>query len=188
MERVSPERVTKALKTVDAVQIGHFVLASGQESSDYLDLRRLRSFPGAKRIVVDAYEYILQGLKFDLLADVPTSATVIVSSLSDRLFIPQITPRLERKKHGMGNRIDGIFHPGQRVVLIDDLITTGESIIQAATVLRKADLLVNDAAVLVDRVQGGKETLEAAKLNLHAYITFPSLLELYARINLTDPT
>lgn len=187
MERVPPERVARALKAVDAVKVGHFVLASGKESLIYLDLRRLRSFPGPKKVVVDVYEHMLEPLDFDLLADVPTSATVTVSSLSDRLLIPQITPRPERKSHGMGNNIDGVFQPGQRVALIDDLVTTGGSIIQAAKTLREADLIVENVAVLVDRMQGGREALEAEKLNLHSYTTLPFLLEFYAKVGLEDP-
>src|SRR3989344_3812327 len=125
----------KALIDAGCIKFGDFTLASGLPSPFYVDLRRLRSYPTEKKHVVIAYEELLKDLRFELLADVPTAATPLVASLSDRLMVPQITPRMDIKDHGSGAKIDGNYSTGEIAVVIDDLITTSRSKIAAIDVL-----------------------------------------------------
>lgn len=176
-----------ALIDAGCITFGEFTLASGLPSPIYINLRRLRSFPGEKMMVVGAYEELLHPLEYNLLADVPTAATPLVSSLSDRLGVPQITPRMDVKTYGLGDRIDGQCKAGQIAAVVDDLITTAKSKLEAIEVLKGEGLIVRDVVVLVDREQGGKEQLASLGFQLHTAFTMPSLMEYYNRVGLVTP-
>lgn len=183
----APQRsIADALLEIGAMKFGAFRLKLHGTNPDaplspfYIDLRILRSFPGAKAKATDAYIESLKALEFDVLADVPTAATPLVSSISDRLKIPQITPRMDKKNHGTGARIDGVFEEGQVAVLVDDLVTGADSKMEAVDVLRAGGLEVRDVVVLVDREQGGREQLAEAGLKLHSVLGIHDLLKYYA--------
>lgn len=147
----------------------------------YIDLRMVRRFPTVRRKVVQVYIDMLKGLKFDLLADVPTSATPIVGIISDRLGVPQITPRSDAKTHGTGAKIDGLLKEdkGKTAVMIDDLITRADSKFEAAKVLKDFGIKVKDVVVLVDREQGGKKELAKKGFKLHYAFTLSQMMELF---------
>lgn len=150
-------------------------------------MRRIRSFPEQKVVVVDAYTDLLKPLTYDVLADVPTAATPIVASLSDKLRVPQITPRMDQKAHGTGAKIDGVFKEGDTTVVVDDLITKATSKLEAIEVLESAGLKVTDVVVLIDREQGGRQELEERGYQLHAALTLPHMVSLYKAIGLITP-
>jgi uridine monophosphate synthetase len=144
----------------------------------YIDLRIIRSFPIVMRWVVSLYVELVRDLQFDLVADIPTAATPIVTLMSQQMVVPMITPR-EPKGHGTQSNIDGVFAAGQTVLVVDDLITAADSKIATAQVLEMHNLVVHDMAVLIDRQQGGKEKLAAANYRLHAGFELVRLLEIY---------
>jgi orotate phosphoribosyltransferase len=154
----------------------------------YLDLRVLRSYPRtAKAVAVKLFEAMGTGLGADVLADVPTAITPVVSSLSDLTGIPMITPRLA-KDHGTGGDIDGNWSvDGATAVLFDDLVTEAHSKIEAATILRGVGITVKHVVVLVDREQGGRRQLEEVGLTLHTAFTITELLALYREIGKITP-
>lgn len=180
----SQQRVARAVLEAGCIRFGQFTLQSGRSSPIYVDLRLLRSLPLQKRTVVSEYKRLLKPVEFDLLADVPTAATPIVSSLTDRflqdgLIKPQITPRHDAKAYGSGNVIDGVFQKGQVAVLVDDLITTAASKLRAIGILEEAGLAVRDVVVLVDRDEGGGEELKQRGYRLHASMTLPEMARFY---------
>lgn len=120
----------------------------------------------------------MAGVIYNLVADVPTAATPIVTLLSEDSGRPMITPR-EPKDHGSQASIDGVFEPGQIVLAVDDLITGADSKLAAVKILRDAGLVVTDIAVLLDREQGGREQLAKHGLTLHAIWTISALLAFY---------
>lgn len=182
---VDAEPAIKALYDAQCVMTGEFLLRSGASSSIYWNLRNLRSFPRAKATVVDTYVELLKGIEFDHIAgaqfnhvvDVPTAASPLVASIADRLQISQLTPRTGIKDHGISVPVDGVFKEDDLVVPIDDLITSGTSIIEAVEVLRAAKLRANDVVVLMDRMMGGEENLKAKGLRLHYAFTMREALE-----------
>jgi uridine monophosphate synthetase len=93
----------------------------------------------------------------------------VAASLAGR--VPLIYPRREEKGYGTRKRIEGQFKPGERVVLIDDIITDGASKLEAIAPLEEAGLVVRDLVILVDREQGGRELLAARGYTLHAVLT-----------------
>lgn len=148
----------------------------------YLDLRVLRSHPEARRLAVEALMKVSTDCsRYDAIADVPTGVTPIAAILADRLHVPLITPRMDVKQHGTGARIDGHFKPGDRVVLVDDILTGAASKFEATSVLTEAGLVVEDVLVLVDREQGGRHALAARGQSVHAVFTISDLIERWRR-------
>ena len=193
------EILSLKLFDVKAIKFGTFKLKlhdahpEAPLSPIYIDLRVLRRFPKAKAAAVDAYWEIANPLRFDLLADVPTAATPLVASLSDRLGAGMVTPRTDSKGHGAGAKIDGLQESdrGKTVLLVDDLVTKADSKLEAASTLIQNGLVIKDVVVLVDRGQGGKEQLAENGLVLHSAISMPQMLDFYTRIgqiSITDRT
>lgn len=172
------ETLAVTLHDIGAVQIGRFRLHSGRESRIYLDLRILASFPAALRQVASAYRSLLTSLQFDLLAATPLAGLPIGTAIALEMDVPLIYPRKTAKSYGTGKQIEGRWAVGQKAVVVDDLVTSGDSILETIASLKAAGLHVGDAVVLIDRQQGGREMLEAQGYHLHAVISLPDLLSL----------
>lgn len=196
-QEIHPEDLTEAqealsvqLFNIGAIKFGNFRLYLHDENPEaplspvYFELRVLRRFPEAKQAAVDVYEELVRPLKFDLLADVPTAATPLVSSLSDRLGVGMVTPRTDAKVHGSGAKVDGLLEAdkGKTAVVIDDLVTRADSKLKAISVLKENGVDVKDVVVLVDREQGGEEQLAAEGYTLHSALRRNQMLEYYARV------
>jgi orotate phosphoribosyltransferase len=155
---------------VRALQIGTFTLTSGKLSSYYVDLRTVPSYPGAYRYVVDAYLALLKNEvgvdKFDVIAGVPTAGLAFSSPVALQLEKPMIYVRKEEKDYGRKKRIEGTLNLGSKVLVMDDLITTGHSIMGAVDAIREEGGEVKNVAVLIDRLEGGKSNLKKAGVTL----------------------
>ena len=180
----SPQRVVskhEALITklfeYQCVKFGDFTLASGVHSPIYIDLRRVVSFPDLFRLTAAAYTEVLQGQEFDLVAGVPYAALPLSAVIALKIGWPLIYPRKEAKGHGTGQQVEGAFKPGQKVVLLEDVITSGGSILTAAQTLRAEGLQVSDAIVLVDRKQGGVEALSQQAIRVQAVLDIYTILD-----------
>ncbi|MGH2536337.1 MAG: orotate phosphoribosyltransferase [Candidatus Promineifilaceae bacterium] len=172
------EALALAIFDIGAVRLGSFRLHAGRTSPIYLDLRLLPSHPAALRQAAGAYAGLLRGLDFELIAAAPLAGLPLGTAVALALDVPLIYPRPAPKAYGAGKRIEGAWRPGQRVVLLDDVITSGASLLEAAGALRAAGLVVLDAAVLVDRGQGGQAALAAEGLALHSALSLAQLLAL----------
>lgn len=176
MALLAEEALALTLFEIGAVRFGKFTLHSGRTSPIYLDLRLLVSFPAALRQVTAAYREVLTTLNFDLLAATPLAGLPLGTALCLDLDRPLIYPRKTVKSYGTGQQIEGKFEVGQTAVVLDDLITSGDSLLEMIATLKAAGLHVNDAAVLVDREQGGRQTLHEHGCQLHTVTTLGRIL------------
>jgi uridine monophosphate synthetase len=166
-----------SLLEAGCIKFGEFTLKSGLKSPIYIDLRQIITYPKLLETVGAAYLPLLKILKFNRIAGLPYAAIPIATAISLQGGYPMIYPRKEVKEYGTRAEIEGEYHPGETVVVIDDLATTGGSKFEAIEKLTTAGLKVRDVVVLVDRQSGAKESLAAAGFRLHAVLTITELLD-----------
>lgn len=177
----SATALTLNLFDASCIRFGKFVLASGKTSPIYIDLRLLPSYPTLFRQVISAYVQLLIPLEFDLIAAIPYAALPIGTMVALEMGRSLIYPRKEAKTYGTARTIEGVFSPGMRAVVLDDLITTGDSKLKAIEPLEQAGLKVEDIVVLIDREQGGKEFLEARGYRVYAFLRLREMLEILVK-------
>ncbi len=172
------ERMILELREVKAIDFGQFKLKSGLLSPYYMDLRLLVSYPHLLQVISEVMWEKLRLIPFDLIVGVPYAALPIATAISLTHNRPIIYARKERKEHGKGKLIEGVFHKGQHVVVIDDVITDGASKIEVIKPLEDEGLVVNDVIVLVDRGQGGPQRIREAGYNCHTITDMKEILEI----------
>ena len=165
------------LLSAGCIKFGEFTLKSGLTSPIYIDLRRIITHPKLLADIAQAYLPILSILEFSRIAGLPYAAIPIATAISLAGDYPMIYPRKEAKTYGTKAEIEGEYHAGETVVVIDDLATTGGSKFEAIEKLTGAGLIVKDVVVLIDRQSGAKESLAGAGYSLHAVLTIGQLLE-----------
>jgi len=169
--------LVEGLLSMGCIQFGEFTLKSGLISPIYIDLRRLVAYPGWMTQVADAYIQQLAQLEFARIAGLPYAALPIAAAISLQGNYPMIYPRKDVKDYGTAAAVEGIYYPGETVVVIDDLATTGGSKFEAIEKLTEAGLIVRDVVVLIDRESGAKEALAAEGYQMHALFTLSQLLD-----------
>ncbi len=165
------------LLDVGCVKFGEFTLKSGAKSPIYIDLRRLVAFPESLKEAAAAYAEIMDALEFDQLAALPYAAMPIGTAISLHGNWPMIYPRKEVKEYGTKVQVEGVFEEGQKVVVIDDLISSGESKIEGIEKLNAVGLKVQDIVVLIDRQSEGVDFMGEHGYTLHSVFTLPQLLD-----------
>ena len=171
------DAVAAGLLVTGCIQFGQFILKSGLISPIYIDLRRLAGFPELLSQVAAVYLPLLNRLQFHRLAAIPYAALPIATAISLQGGWPLVYPRKEAKTYGTQVEIEGVFAPGEQIVVIDDLATTGGSKFEAIERLIKAGLKVKDVVVLIDRQSGAREALTAAGYSLHSVYPLTHLLD-----------
>lgn len=166
--------LTESLYQIGAIQFGEFKLKSGQTSSIYINLRKIISYPQLMRNIAAAMWDKVSNSQFDLVCGVPYTALPIATCLSLDHNIPMVMRRKEKKDYGTKQLIEGVFNNGQRCLIIEDVITTGGSIIETAADLTDAGLVIHDVVVLIDREQGGRENLEK-HFTVHSILTLSEI-------------
>jgi len=174
---VNPENFIVNLYDIGAIQFGSFELKSGITSPIYLDLRKTFTFPHVLRQVAELLWLQVQPLYYDLICGVPLTALVFASSLAMKQQLPMIVCRKERKSYGKQNRIEGEFFPDQHCVVIEDLITSGASLLETIEPLKEESLVVTDIVCLLDRQQGGRERLEERGYRVHPVFQLTDMLD-----------
>jgi orotate phosphoribosyltransferase len=163
------------LNKIGAIKFGTFKLTSGRTSPYYIDLRIVPSFPDAFQTVCHLYVKLIEknlGVdSFDRVAGIPTAGIPFASVVAYNLKKPFLYIRPRPRLHGRERRIEGVLMPGNRVLLVDDLVTTGLSLRKSAKAVRAEGGVVTDVAVLMDREEGGKECLAKDNLKMHYLLT-----------------
>lgn len=178
------------LQQSGAIKFGNFKLSSGKDSAYYIDLRLVPSFPHQFRKMIKSVQNLISekiGLdSFDYIASVPTSGLVIASALAMETVKPLIYIRQKPKDYGTGSLIEGRIPPGSRVVLIDDVGTTGHSLLNAIKALKEAKVVVDSAFVIINRLEGARENLEAEKVKLYEITDILAISNILHTENILD--
>jgi orotate phosphoribosyltransferase len=154
------ESLIDSLYQIGAIQFGHFQLKSGQTTNIYLNLRKIISYPTILKMVSAAMWEQIAHCDFELICGVPYTALPIATCLSLQHDIPMVIRRREKKDYGTRQMIEGVYEPDQPCLIVEDVITTGSSILETADQLKSVGIIPSQLCVLIDREQGGKETLE----------------------------
>jgi orotate phosphoribosyltransferase len=176
----SVDEFCKILLRTGSLKFGTFKLASGLLSPYYVDLRLIPSNPEAFLRTVGMYRSVLEPdliRRTQRLAGIPTAGIAYAAVVALNLSKPLLYVRREHKEHGRERRIEGLLQPGDRVVILDDVVTTGRSLLEAAQAIRAEGGVVEDAVVLLDRQQGAKGQLQKSGLKLHAFTTMRHIAE-----------
>lgn len=174
------------LLSAGCIKFGSFTLKSGLISPIYIDLRQIISHPKLLSQVAESYQLLITKLQFTRIAGLPYAAIPIATAISLQGNYPMIYPRKETKTYGTKADIEGEYHQGETILIIDDLATTGGSKFEAIEKLTGVGLVVKDIVVLIDRQSGAKESLSQAGFNLHAVLTINELLDYWESTNKVD--
>jgi orotate phosphoribosyltransferase len=178
MSKLIEEELPKILIHTGALKFGMFTLSGGKLSPYYLDLRVLPSFPDAFHASIDLMGKTARGVAdIAKIAGIPTGGLPWASVLAYNLSKPLVYVRKEVKHHGREKMVEGLLAPGDKVLLVDDVITSGKNILDAMQTLRNEGGVVEDALVLVDREEGGREHLLKAGVKLHAVTRISELAQ-----------
>ena len=164
-------------KLIDAgiIKHGEFTLKSGQKSSIYIDLRQIIAYPELLVTVAEGMWTKIASLSPSLICGVPYTALPIATVISIKHNIPMLIRRREAKDYGTKKMIEGLYEPGQSCVIIEDVITTGSSVIETIDLLEAHNIKVTDAVVYIDREQGGKENIESRGVRCQSVFTLSQL-------------
>lgn len=169
-------KLAKLLYYSGCIKFGTFVLKSGITSPIYIDLRIAISFPVLLKTIAKEYSTILDRIHFDKIVALPYAGLPIGTAICLEKELPMLYPRKETKSYGTKASIEGIYYRGEKVVIIDDLVTSGASVYEALEKINDADLIVKDIVVLIDRESGGCDKLTKDGYNLHYIFKLKDLL------------
>ena len=161
-----------------------FKLASGLTSPFYVDCRSLMAHPSARRLVAQLAYDTLGRVQLDCLGGLEIGAISIATTISDFAFTAQpsrnwrtFVVRKQAKDHGLGKLIEGAVRPGDRAVIVDDVLTSGGSLLKAVAAARHAGLTVTHALVIVDRnEQEGRSKVQAEGVTVLGLLTIDDLM------------
>jgi len=172
------------------IKFGEFILASGKKSSYYVDLRLVPSYPHEFRKMVKFLQNeITQNIgldNFDSIVSVPTGGLVIASALAIETVKPLIYVRSKPKDYGTSKSVEGKIYDGMKVVMIDDVATTGGSVVNAIKSLKEVNISVKDVYVIVDRMEGAEHVLSELGVNMHSILNIVQITETLYEQNLVD--
>ncbi len=178
----SAKQIAEFLLQIKAIKLqpsNPFTWASGWKSPIYCDNRKTLSFPVVRAFIRDSFTEKIKSSypNAELIAGVATGAIAHGVLVAEKLGLPFIYVRSEAKEHGLGNQIEGYFEPGQKVVVIEDLISTGGSSLGAVRALREAGCdLLGMTAIFTYEFKKAEDGFAAAKCELHTLSNYTELI------------
>ena len=172
------------------IKFGEFKLASGKSSSYYVDLRLVPSYPHQfRRMIKHLQNMISEQIgfdNFDTVGSVPTGGLVIASSLAYELVKPIVYVRSQAKDYGTSKLVEGVVKSDDRIILIDDVATTGGSVINGIKELKKAGAKISDAYVIINRLEGAEKNLAEEGVVLHQILDIMQIAKILHAEKLID--
>ena len=171
--------LSEALKECGALQFGEFTLASGAKSDYYIDIKKASTNPKVLRLIARlmAQKMRDEGIEADRIAGVVLGSVPLATAHSLETGIPYVMIRKEKKDHGTGKLIEGDLGSGDRVLVVEDVITTAGSSIKAIGTLREAGAVVEHVISVIDREGGGAENLAEAGVDFRPLVKASELVK-----------
>jgi orotate phosphoribosyltransferase len=171
------EELKKALEGCGAILYGDFTLASGKKSQYYIDIKKATTDPKVLGLTADLMAKKMGSAHgIQRIAGVALGSVPLAVALSLRTGIPYVMVRKEKKDHGTGKLIEGQLIPGEKVLVVEDVITSAGSAVYAVETLRQAGAVVDTVLSVVDREEGGKDVLLGMGVEMRALITASKIL------------
>nr|XP_055070540.1 uridine 5'-monophosphate synthase [Misgurnus anguillicaudatus] len=188
MSDTSLDSLILELHKIHAIKFGKFKLKSGLLSPIYFDLRVIISYPALMDRVAESLHKRAKdaGVEFDNLCGVPYTALPLSTIICSTNNYPMLIRRKEAKDYGTNRIVEGVIHPGQRCLIVEDVVTSGGSVLETAEALKKEGLKITDAVVFVDREQGGSLMLADKGITLHSVVSVSQLLEVLLKAGKID--
>jgi orotate phosphoribosyltransferase len=187
---IPKERMANILFKLDAIKFGVYKLTSGKASPYYIDLRVIPSFPDAFREICESYAQYITGQignkNFDRIAAIPLAGIPFASQIAYNLKKPFLYVRKGIRLHGRERRVEGILVSGNKVLLIDDLLTTGLTLKKASDAVRAEGGIVTEAIVFLDREEGGRQLLEKNGIKLHSLLKISEIANILFEMGAID--
>lgn len=158
-----------------AVKKGEFTLTSGKKSSYYIDIKKAYTDPAVLKEIVRGMKRIIGSEKFDRIAGLELGAVPLATALSLNTGIPFIIIRKEDRRHGTTSRIEGNLRKGEHVIVVEDVATTGGSLLSAVDAVREENCICEKAIVVVDRLEGAGKALKKKGVELIPLTTVKDL-------------
>ena len=165
----------KLLKNCGAIQFGRFVLTSGAVSDYYIDIKKASTDPVILKKIVEAMNEYTKG--YDVLAGMELGAVPLVVALSLETKIPYVIIRKEKREHGTSKHIEGVDVKNKKVLVIEDVTTSGGSVVKTIQILRNNHALVDEVLVVVDRESGAEEKLQQLDVNFIPLLSVSEILK-----------
>lgn len=168
-------RFLRSLKRCGAIKFGDFTLSSGRRSKYYIDIKKASTDPSILKMIAEKMCPLVMEKK---IAGMELGAVPIAVALSLEMNIPYLIIRKGKKGYGTGKRVEGNFSKGEHILVVEDVLTTGSSALDAVETLRKEGAIVERVLAVVDREEGAKELLESYEIEVLSLVTATQLLDL----------
>jgi len=172
---MNKNEIVNMLKECGAVQFGSFVLTSGATSNYYIDIKKASTKPVILKKISHAMAPYTKG--YDMIAGMELGAVPLAVALSLETGLPYVIIRKEKKEHGTGKQIEGDDVNGKRVLLVEDVTTTGGSVLKSISILRENKAIVERVVSVVDRGSGAREKLEALGVEFTSLVSVDDILK-----------
>lgn len=183
-------KIIDKMYKIGVIKIGQFKLKSGDISPFYIDLRLIPSEPELFKLTIDEYVKLIQGLEYKpaAIAGIMSAGIPFATGIALKLDIPLIQIRKEPKTHGTARLIEGILPKAKsKIVLIDDLISTGASKFGPIEALTEMGFVVEDLIVLIDRTnKKNRDVLKKRGVVIHSAYEIQSLLNSLSKLNIPE--
>jgi orotate phosphoribosyltransferase len=167
-------RFVSLFKECGAIQFGHFILTSGAESTYYIDIKRASTDPKILGIIAQEMKKYTKGC--DMLAGMELGAVPLIVALSLKTQLPYAIVRKQQRDHGTGKKIEGQDVKGKKVLIIEDVTTSGGSVVATIQSIREAGGITNTVLVVVDRDSGAFEKMKSLDVTLIPLLSIHDIL------------
>jgi orotate phosphoribosyltransferase len=169
------EQLIQLLKDCGAIKFGHFVLTSGAVSDYYIDIKNASTDPNTLKKIAEAMAEHAEG--YDLIAGMELGAVPLVVALSLKTKIPYVIVRKDKRGHGTNKQIEGGSVKNKKVLVIEDVTTSGGSVVKTLQILHENHGKVDKVLVVVDRESGAGEKIENLNVEFVPLLSISKILE-----------